>query len=88
MRNYRSRIVGEIANIMGVEEQLQHFPDHHQQFVYPSPTRDCYWDCPFLQVCPMFDDGSRAEDMLAEHYTAGDPLSYYMTEMLGEEGER
>jgi len=87
MRNYRRRIVGEITDILEVQDQLQAGADH-QTIAYPSPTRDCYWDCPFLQVCPMFDDGSRAEDMLAEHYTAGDPLSYYMTEMLGEEGER
>lgn len=82
--NYRHRLVGEIQDILEVEENLAKWPAAHQRFAYPSPTRDCSWDCPFLQVCPMFDDGSRAEHMLEDRFTAGDPLDYYMTEMLGE----
>jgi hypothetical protein len=82
--NYRGRLVGEIQDILEVEENLNKWPAAHQRFAYPSPTRDCSWDCPFLQVCPMFDDGSRAEAMLDEHFIEGDPLSYYMTEVLGE----
>jgi hypothetical protein len=38
------------------------------QLAYPTPTKDCDWDCDFKLVCPMFDDGSRAEDLLAAHF--------------------
>ncbi len=36
---------------------------------YPSPTRDCYWDCTFRPVCLMIDDGSAWEEMLLQEYT-------------------
>ena len=29
----------------------------HQFWAYPTPNRTCSWDCPFLRICPMFDDG-------------------------------
>jgi hypothetical protein len=83
--NYRHRIVGEIRDILTAEENLGKWPAAHNRFAYPSPTRDCSWDCPFLQVCPMFDDGSRAEHMLEERFAVGDPLDYYMTEILKED---
>lgn len=82
--NYRHRIVGEIQDILEAEQNLGKWPAAHQRFAYPSPTRDCSWDCPFLKVCPMFDDGSRAEHMLEEHFAVGDPLAYYMQEVLNE----
>jgi len=49
----------------------------HLQVVPPNPTRDCIWKCPFFSVCPHFDDGSRVEDMLAEHYEHRDPHERY-----------
>jgi hypothetical protein len=82
--SYRHRLVGEIQDILETEENLGKWPAAHNRFAYPSPTRDCSWDCPFLQVCPMFDDGSRAEHMLEERFAVGDPLDYYMAEVLRE----
>jgi len=32
--------------------------------IYPSPTRDCIWDCPFRVACIAMDDGSDWEYML------------------------
>jgi len=29
--------------------------------VYPSPTRDCGWDCPFREICILMDDDMRSE---------------------------
>lgn len=83
LQNFSDRLQGEIIEMLSIEDRLRNGVNH-QEVAYPSPTRDCSWDCPFLQVCPMFDDGSRAEDMLVEHFTQHDPLSYYMTEVLGE----
>jgi hypothetical protein len=48
--------------------------------VYPTPSRDCSWICPFYTACPMFDDGSGVEDLLAANFQVGDPYSYYTDE--------
>ncbi|HYF44608.1 MAG TPA: hypothetical protein VD926_00265, partial [Acidimicrobiales bacterium] len=36
--------------------------------LYPNPHRDCSWDCKFLDVCPMFDDGGAWQWMLDEFF--------------------
>lgn len=51
---------------------------------YPSPSSECSWKCPFAQVCPLFDDGSAAEDALSDMFTAGDPYAYYGGDAGGE----
>ena len=88
LESYRRRIVGLIDDILRVRDTLDNRqpPTHHWakgNVVYPSPRRECTWDCPFFAVCPMFDDGSRAEDMLTAYYEVGDPYEYYLTEMIG-----
>lgn len=40
----------------------------HQEIVYPNPSRDCSWRCPFVSVCPSMDDGSDWEGELAENF--------------------
>jgi hypothetical protein len=50
------------------------------QLAYPTPTKDCSWDCDFALVCPMFDDGSRAEDMIAAQFVET-PLSIRYPEL-------
>lgn len=35
----------------------------------PEPHRDCSWRCPFLDICPMFDDGSSWDWLLESQYT-------------------
>lgn len=42
--------------------------DSHHLTNPPNPTRDCKWDCDFLPVCPMLDDGSDWEGMLNAMY--------------------
>lgn len=39
---------------------------YHHSTVYPNPTKDCTWDCDFLPVCPMMDDGSSWQGMLQD----------------------
>lgn len=36
--------------------------------LYPNPTRDCSWDCPFRSPCLMKDDGSDYQDYLNDNY--------------------
>jgi hypothetical protein len=37
--------------------------------LYPNPTRDCSWDCPFRVPCIALDDGSDWQQILEEGYT-------------------
>ncbi len=37
--------------------------------MYPNPTRDCYWACPFRSVCIAMDDGSDWEWLLKEEFS-------------------
>ena len=36
--------------------------------LYPNPTRDCSWDCPFRSPCLAMDDGADWEQMIADGY--------------------
>jgi hypothetical protein len=83
LEGYANRIRGEIYDLVRTAELLEQGV-HPQVAVYPNPTRDCTWDCPFLAVCPMFDDGSRAEAMVEQYFDVRDPLSYYLEEVIGE----
>lgn len=68
LNSFWKRLHGTIHDILSTETRLLD-GESPLAVVYPTPTRDCSWDCDFALVCPMFDDGSRAEDMLAVHYT-------------------
>jgi len=36
---------------------------------YPNPTKDCSWDCPFIQICAAHDDGSDIDGLRKELFT-------------------
>lgn len=36
--------------------------------IYPNPTRDCSWDCPFRPVCMLEEGGFDVEPVLREEY--------------------
>lgn len=38
-------------------------------YIYPNPTRDCSWDCPFKSACISYDDGSDYRYILDEEFT-------------------
>jgi hypothetical protein len=71
-------------DMAAAEEALESGADH-MDVVYPTPGDDCSWMCDFYPVCPLFNDGSRAEDMIAGVYRADDPWSRY--DRLNKEGE-
>jgi hypothetical protein len=58
-----------LANAMTVEDQAH--------IAEPSPDDSCSWKCQFFALCPMYDDGSRAEDMVREEFRERDPLARY-----------
>lgn len=76
LRSFYKRVLGEVHDIMELRQRLDE-NDDHRQVAYPNPTNDCSWDCDFIAVCPMFDDGSAAEELLVNYYEHGDPHDHY-----------
>lgn len=71
------------AKVDGITDEMLLFrnrllrgADHHK-IAYPNPTKDCSWDCPFYDLCPMMDDGSNYIRMLESEYVQGNPLERY-----------
>jgi len=69
-------VMAVINDIQSITARLD-AGESHQTAVYPRPSNDCSWKCEFYPVCPMFDDGSRAEDMIESYYVVGDHLERY-----------
>lgn len=84
LESYRLRANATVRLILEAERALTARPDRHLEAAFPTPTRNCAWDCPFFAVCPLFDDGSRVEDMIKSYYVEGDPRDYYRREVTGE----
>lgn len=75
---------GAITRIVEAETTLRMAPGAktlHTE-IHPRKSRDCDWKCPFVKVCPMFDDGSRVEAALEDQFIHVNPLSYYDQEDL------
>lgn len=76
--NYEKRMKRIIAQILELEAELAVTPIEEQPHVaYPTPDETCSWKCQFFELCPLFDDGSRAEDMIRDQFTTRDPLARY-----------
>lgn len=74
---FHQRTKGVIGDIIMMEHRLNN-GENHRRVVYPTPTANCSWDCPFYVPCKMMDDGSYAEEMLERLFAVGDPLAYYV----------
>ena len=84
LRSFWNRIHGTITDLIRVRHALD-AGESHAFNAYPRATRDCKWKCQFFAICPMFDDGSAAEQALSEMYEETDPYAYYDTEKKGGE---
>lgn len=78
---FKQQLDGVLVDMLKVERRLDDMTDaeyakHHNLFAYPTEGPHCAW-CPFRNICPMFDDGSRVEDAIAGNFTAGEALHYY-----------
>jgi len=76
LRSFWTRLQGVLTDMLYARQQLDEGTDH-RLVVYPTPTRDCTWWCPFFQVCPLMDDGSDVDSMLNDLYVRADPYAYY-----------
>jgi len=83
--NILTRVTGIMDDMDRVTRQLQAGVDH-RLVAYPNPIQDrCAWDCPFVQVCPLFDDGSRVDAALENNYVKdADPYGYRKLDLLGQ----
>ncbi len=59
-----THMVSVIDSMVVALQKLETSEELHHVAVYPTPHRDCSWDCDFLAICPMMDDGSRWQAML------------------------
>lgn len=77
------RLVGILDDMNRVVRLLDDGADH-RRVAYPNPITDrCAWDCPFVQICPMFDDGSRVDDLMADNFERNaDPYAYRKSTLI------
>lgn len=86
LRAYQQRLTHTVSDMLELSSRFTHEPSDSER-AYPTPHRDCTWDCPFFSICPMFDDGSRVDAALNALFVQEDPLSYYQREALNMKGE-
>jgi hypothetical protein len=77
LESYMRRLSGVIGDIQQAEQAITANPAVTSFVAYPTPSRDCTWKCPFFTICPLFDDGSRAEAAVEALYEVHNPLEYY-----------
>jgi hypothetical protein len=82
LESYRRHLVSTTRQIMSTIQALDAGQDPHD-VAPPNPMSSCSWDCDFLPVCTMFDDGSHAEDAVAGLYHQIDPHDRYDRELKG-----
>jgi hypothetical protein len=73
---FYEQLWGAIHDLLELERRLDEGVSH-QVAAYPTPQGDCTWSCDYRAICPLFNDGSRVEQMIETYYEKGDPLSYY-----------
>lgn len=76
LETYRRRLIAETRDIMHMVEQLDAGADP-MDVAYPTPTKNCTWDCDFFSICTMFDDGSHVEAAVNSLYHQVDPDARY-----------
>jgi len=78
LRAMWDRLFGELTDLLDFERRIEAHPERHRSIAYPTPTRDCSWECDFYMVCPMFDDDrADPEHVLVMNYEEGDPHAHY-----------
>jgi hypothetical protein len=82
LRSYWQRVREKVTEIERARERLEAGEDH-RSVCYPMPTGECSWQCDYFQLCPMYDDGSRAEDFVKMAYVEVNPLRRYEPDQVG-----
>lgn len=69
LANHERQLRGTLERMVQASQRLESsivIPDEHHAFLPPNPTKDCSWQCPFVGICGLFDDGSDAEGVLVD----------------------
>ena len=78
LRNFYLRLHGTLVQMLQLEKALDD-GESPMHVAYPTPHNDCSWKCEFRAVCPMFDDGSHAEGVIASAFKVHNPYQRYET---------
>ena len=76
LRSFWRRLQGVLTNMHDTRRAIEDGGDP-LVLAYPTPNRNCTWDCPFYKICFMFDDGSGVDDALESDFVRHDPYAYY-----------
>jgi len=77
IETFRIRLIGELQDIIRLRQELDEGIDP-QQIAYPSPTRNCSWDCDYYPVCGLMDrPQDKPEKLIKRLYVVGDPYERY-----------
>lgn len=76
LETYRRRLIAETRDILHMVERLDAGADP-MDVAYPTPSKNCTWDCDFFSICTMFDDGSHVEAAIDSLYVQVDPNARY-----------
>jgi hypothetical protein len=77
---HKRELLAVAREIIRTKEALDAGASYHD--VAPKNWKaECSWDCDFLPICPLFDDGSRVEDAISGLYQVVDPLARYAEEI-------
>ncbi len=72
LRHHWSHVMGQLDEMVALVQSYEEggYSDRtaYDRKFYPNPTKDCSWDCDFLPVCSLMDDGSHFEHALEIHY--------------------
>lgn len=77
IESFRIRLIGELQDLIYLREQLDDGMDP-RQVAYPTPTRNCSWDCDFFAVCHLMDrPQDKPEKLVSRLYVVGNPYERY-----------
>lgn len=77
IKSFEIRLLGELRSILSMRQALDSGADP-LSLVYPTPTQDCDWSCPYFTVCPLVDRADySASDAVALTMKTHDPYERY-----------
>lgn len=73
LRTYETRIRRQAEEMARVRKR--------QLPIYKNPTRDCAWDCPFVNACELHEMGGDYRSLIDMEFKKWDPYSAHELEM-------
>lgn len=72
---HRRHLAATIGRMVEALQGVEADPAAHHEWMEPTPNKDCSWRCPFINVCPMMDQGDDWEGALSEWFTTRTEIS-------------